>query len=366
VRKSRYSCVLLLRLLLFVAQQQVCFVCICAGCGVLYLFIRVSMGHKAVEGIIDAVQYHIGVSTLNKMVTYAEHNKPGLWGEQQPYTFLKHMVAMTIYKDMKNIGYNTLCAKVDFGYTLNHKSLQHNIKALREVLGQWGKETIKLGEKTKWSKAAMNTGIPKVISKKKVQAYLWADSTDFPRKKFKGYTKKSPWHSYKLNRPGRRYMFIRDGKGKVVKLWGGYTPKLYDGHFVEDHREEIDEKLEGATIFGDQHFTYGARFVKRVQFFTPLGGGRRDPDILEEVEGDEEQQEDPYDFEPEARNENNQRKTKKEEEWKVAVTKVRARVENTFGYLKTKFKSLCEPFQESARQHDYLVWYAVGIYNTQL
>jgi hypothetical protein len=46
--------------------------------------------------------------------------------------------------------------------------------------------------------------------------YLWIDSTNFPRAKFKEYIKKSPWHSYKLNGSERRYMFMRSTTKKMI------------------------------------------------------------------------------------------------------------------------------------------------------
>jgi hypothetical protein len=57
------------------------------------------------------------------------------------------------------------------------------------------------------------------------------DSSDFPMQRRGKTSRKDPDWSYKLNRPGRRYMFLRDEKGKIRKIWGGYSPKVYDGEF---------------------------------------------------------------------------------------------------------------------------------------
>ncbi len=40
-------------------------------------------------------------------------------------------------------------------------------------------------------------------------------------------------------------MFVRDVNNKIVEMWGGYTLKLYDGHWVKVHRDELDEKFKG-------------------------------------------------------------------------------------------------------------------------
>jgi hypothetical protein len=50
---------------------------------------------------------------------------------------------------------------------------------------------------------------------------LWMDSSDFPKQRRGKSSRKDPDWSYKLNRPERRYMFLRDGKGTIGKIWGG-------------------------------------------------------------------------------------------------------------------------------------------------
>ncbi len=44
-----------------------------------------------------------------------------------------------------------------------------------------------------------------------------------------------------------------DLSGGMKAMWGGYTPKLYDGHFIEAHKQTIEEKFQGGVIFGDTH-----------------------------------------------------------------------------------------------------------------
>ena len=56
---------------------------------------------------------------------------------------------------------------------------------------------------------------------------------------------------YKLNNKGRKYLVFRSGDGKIVKIWGGYSPKLYDGHFIELFKDEIEKLTGGMDIIGD-------------------------------------------------------------------------------------------------------------------
>lgn len=165
-------------------------------------------------------------------------------------------------------------------------------------------------------------------------------------------------------------MVVRDGKGVVVKLWGGYTPKLYDDHFVEAHREEFDEFFKKGKMFGDGHFSYGAKYVEEVEFLTPIksrkgvreerAGDEGDPYDFEESEEESEEEEETDDEEEE------EERARYEEEWNGAIKTIRARVENIFGFLKNNIRALKEKFAESPRQHDALGWYAVGMYNCKM
>jgi hypothetical protein len=137
-------------------------------------------------------------------------------------------------------------------------------------------------------------------------------------------------------------------------LWGGYTPKLYDGHFVEDHRDEFEKEFTGAAMLGDQHFTYGAKFVESVKIFTPKAPQGQGGGVAEE-ESIKHPPIDPYDFDDDVPVTRSQQKVKSSEDWDKAVSSLRSWVETIFGFLKNNFSALATPFQESPRQHDYLV-----------
>ena len=59
------------------------------------------------------------------------------------------------------------------------------------------------------------------------------DSVDLPKTHGPDRGRKSTAWSYKLNRPGRRFMFVQDLRRRVRKVFGGYSPKVYDGDFLE-------------------------------------------------------------------------------------------------------------------------------------
>jgi len=298
-----------------------------------------------IEMVQEKVEHSVSEGVLKKMISYVKDNKLALWRERQPPSFLQHMVVITIYHDLTGIGYSTLEKEVKFPYKISHKSLSHNCQKIRKLLGEWGNSTIKLNNESTWKLASIGITISKRVKEIGTGAYLWIDSVDLPINKFKGYITKFPWYSFKLNGPGRRFMLIRNGRRKVVGMWGGYTPKLYDGHWVQDHKKELNEKLAGATIFGDNHFQYGAKYLKNAKILTPNGPERKNPDMFEWVQGDEgmsKRKRDVYEFD---RGESVERETKEELKWNADIKRLRARVEEIFGYLTNKFVLLAEPFR---------------------
>lgn len=147
-------------------------------------------------------------------------------------------------------------------------------------------------------------------------------------------------------------MILRDGKGKVKKMWGGYSPKVYDGHFLELYRNWMEKRLKGAGVIADQHFEWGAKNLKEVKFFTayheprfsrkkPLPANDDDDGVGLTV------------------------LTKKQESFNSTLYKLRARVELPFGEAKSIFGVLKRHWWESDNQLDHMVWIAAGLSNSR-
>ena len=51
-------------------------------------------------------------------------------------------------------------------------------------------------------------------------------------------------------------------KEKDTKMWGGYSPKVFDGNFLELFWDFFEEDLKGAGIVADNHFEWGQRTWK--------------------------------------------------------------------------------------------------------
>ena len=48
---------------------------------------------------------------------------------------------------------------------------------------------------------------------------------------------------------------------RVRKIWGGYSPKVYDSHLIEANRDWFEDKLKGAEVVADQHFCWGVKHM---------------------------------------------------------------------------------------------------------
>ena len=172
---------------------------------------------------------------------------------------------------------------------------------------------------------------------------IWADSTDFQIQGKRTFGKKSPEWSFKLNAPGRRYLFLRNGKGIIIKLFGGYSPKIRDYMWIEERADWINDMLLGATTIGDNDWRVGMNSIdsKKVTIHAPHA-------------------------EPKTKGENDEglsKLTKAQQTYNRAVQRKRARVENIFGILEKKFNIFQEAWAEEISQLDDLVWYATAIVN---
>ena len=156
-------------------------------------------------------------------------SKPSLWGIRQPQSFCHVMTTLTLYHDLKGVGWQQISKVTQVLFKLVHSSLSHNAKAIRRILNEWALLHIKPGSRTNWSAAARNVQLPKDIK----DATLVIDSFDLPIQKVgKKRGPKSPYWSRKMNKPGWRYMLIMDIKCHVQYVSSGYSPKVYDGHWL--------------------------------------------------------------------------------------------------------------------------------------
>ena len=132
-------------------------------------------------------------------------------------------------------------------------------------MAAWGKEQITLGKVEDWKQASVRCTFKDPVK----NANLFMDSSDFRLKgKCNTSRKDSKW-SFKCNSPDQRYMFLQDSRTVIKKIWGGYSPKVYDGDFLSINQNWIEENLNEAEILADFHFKNGEKLFKNVKFHVP-------------------------------------------------------------------------------------------------
>lgn len=312
-------------------------------------------------GLENTVKAKIGERAYSSLIRYVKKNRPSLWGREQPRGFLRKANAVALFKELENVGYCQLEQRLNIGVEMKHNSLSHNQKEFRHRWKNWAVEHIVLGDLATWRAAARRIR----ILKKFPLGLLWLDSSDFAQQKGRGRGKKSAFWSFKLNSPGRRYSFLMDAKGKVLKIWGGYSPKVYDGTFLNLQQEWFETHLRGAGIFADQHYASASKDFSRVTFYCPF---KQQPHLSvreeEEQRISDDEDEDDMPMIPEGDDVVDlQTLTKEQRSWNKAQRAMRARVEPPFGLMKPKWKSLQVPWAEEDHDQDCVVWLAAAVHN---
>lgn len=291
------------------------------------------------------VNEKVSVSIMTKVVKYVVEHGQSYWGEDKPDNFVVDLLYMVIMKDLTSFGYKKMCDQVNLGYHINHESLQHNTEIMRRLLADWAATQLDLGNRDIWKAHSRHFTTKKTFK----ECSLWIDSSDFPLAGKRVISRKSKMWSYKLNKPGQRFMFIVDGKGIVRKVWGGYSPKEYDSMFVESHKDEFTSLFHGVSILADNHFKSANKKVHGVKFMCNL----RRTKVDQETKEDKDQPE-CFDTELEFLS---------KAQWNTDHSHARARVEQIFGYMKNKFTALKLPWQEDPKQQEYLVMFATAIFS---
>jgi hypothetical protein len=106
---------------------------------------------------------------------------------------------------------------------------------------------------------------------------LWMDSFDVQLSGVTCVSKKDLAWSYKLNSPGQCFMALLNVHGQFQALWGGYSPKIFNGDFLKIQQEFIETKLKGAVILANNHFSYSQTGFHSINFITTLSRPRGRP-----------------------------------------------------------------------------------------
>lgn len=275
--------------------------------------------------------------TLHSILEFVRDHEPALWGEKRPRGFVESCALVALYKDVCGKSFNRLQTNIQKWWPHQRKTLRHNQSILRRLFGQWGEREVQLGCVGDWDMAVRNWRLPKSLA----GANLWIDSVDLPLIGKSTIRRKHRKWSWKLNGPGRRYLIIFDGQGRVRKWWGGYSPKIYDGHMLEVKRRWIQSHLQHAVLVGDTHFAWGRKHLgQQVKLHTRLKQPRTGK-----------------------KGKRKRELSAKEKKYNEDVERARARVERWFAAIKSNVRALHKAWYEEEEELDSMVSFAVGVHN---
>jgi hypothetical protein len=225
------------------------------------------------EEVNTKVCSEIKESTRNKIENYFQENLPRLRGMNKTDEFYKNMLNYTIYKDLEGVGYNALQSKIPETFKISNDSLQHNTKEVRNVLKEWAKTQITLGNATLWRNASKNLKRPKWLKK----AILKKESSDFKTICKGKMSKMSTNYSHRENSYACQYIVWKDLEGKVVKLDGPYSPQLIGSDYMKSKRNFISKNLKEDGYFGElsgvenvESFPLEAKSEKEIKRITQI------------------------------------------------------------------------------------------------
>ena len=282
-------------------------------------------------------------------ITHASSTR--IWGQDQTNDYKRRTLILCLYKDLFNVGYERIIKSVNPGFQLRSKTLRHNTKLTRKILSEWSRNQIINEGRRVWDD---HRGmLPSRVGLHEVN--LLIDSTDFRRSGKQSMSTKDHRWSYKVNGPGQRYTVVMDARGIIQKIWGGYSPKLYDGDWLKLCAGDLLSNFRGAHIIGDVHYELGNGIMKgiepspSVKFYVPFSEPRgrkqkRTPTVEDPSLGFS-------------------KLTKTQLSWNLKISKLRAQVESPFGRVKSKWEALGGVFYEDEDQQDLLVQIAFGVEN---
>jgi len=141
-----------------------------------------------------------------------------LRGTEKPEGSDARQAVLVLYKDLYDVS---VCVNdFDLGWDLAQHSFTDNTKKIRCVFRDWAKTQFILGDKDSWDHAARNTQKLKGLEK----VNLWMDSTDIPMAHREGWKRSGDFWSGKTKHWAQRFQVLMDASGKILRLWGGYSP----------------------------------------------------------------------------------------------------------------------------------------------
>jgi hypothetical protein len=88
------------------------------------------------------VQRKIHENVYEDIENFIKNSEVTFWGIDQPPSFKKDMLLLTLYKDLFGVGYHALVDEICFNFKITDHSLRHNVSKMRPLLNKWAEGKI--------------------------------------------------------------------------------------------------------------------------------------------------------------------------------------------------------------------------------
>ena len=294
------------------------------------------------QEVVAYIIRKVGEDTWEEMCRWVKDKGPSLYSRIKPRGFYNAVTTIVLYHDLSEKGWIALEEITQAPIKLAHSTLSCNAKVIRETLDEWTMQHITPGTPGDWNRAARYAGFGREVQ----DANLEIDSFDIPiEKRGKERGRKSEYWSAKVEGPEWRFMVIADTEGKIHLISRGYSPKVYDGHWMQVKAEDLERNFQGGVFLADTHFKL-KEAIRGVKMYSTQSESRATPEQqidsdIEELIGWEK-----------SRN--------------ASIRRGRAKLENLISSLKGPWKILCSPWKEELNQLTYLIHITAAVHNLSL
>ena len=282
---------------------------------------------------------HLSEKIVTSFQDYVKTSKPRLWGLNKKDHLRKLAVKIALFKDCKGISYQDLKDRLPSSIKWSKHTLQHNQKLIRYNMEEWADQVMTRAQLDMYLNSSTRQGNKKMRKK----SVLLLDSSDFGLVGKYHTQKTNKLWSYKLNGPGRRYQLLTDANGVPIKIWGGFSPKLYDGHWLSAKRNWFEKRLNGAVVLADCHYWSAQDEFKKCTLMPVM------PKTIKPKHGM-----------VRVGNKNINVSCLMWKREQMEIKKLRSNVERPFGQMKIMFKVLSNIFRDKESQLDCLVKFAAA------
>jgi hypothetical protein len=305
--------------------------------------ISIQMGY-GLRHVQKEVHKKVVEHTVKDIIQWVDEHELRLWGLQKGRkTFILEIVYLTLFKYIQNIGFIELWNDVsieknkDVGFIPeSERTLRTNIQKTRSALKFWASKYVYVRDDEWIQNARKNAGLKSHVSK----CEFLIDSQDVPicKEKHMPPPHLDDYWSGKLGARAQRFMVISDFANWIHHISYGYSPKVYDSHWCSSHKELFDKNFHGSTFLTDLHFCDLEKYTN--------GGCHVISRLAKSKSGGE--------FTP------------SEEEFNKACIQARARCEQVFTRLQSRFTSLAAPWQEDMEAQEDVMHIAAAVSNLDI